>query len=102
VTAEEFMDLIDQMRLAVFEEAMLFELPAGSVDDPGGLNVVHGPWEPGDCSAVLTCWFDLGWVALYRPGASCGVGRPAGRAGVANGPWAAPGAGRARRKGAAF
>jgi len=67
VTAEEFMDLIDQMRLAVFEEAMLFELPAGSVDDPGGLNVVHGPWEPGDCSAVLTCWFDLGWVALYRP-----------------------------------
>jgi hypothetical protein len=33
VTAEEFMDLIDQMRLAVIEEAMLFQLPAGSIDD---------------------------------------------------------------------
>jgi hypothetical protein len=67
VTAEEFMDLIDQMRLAAFEEAMLSELPAGAIDDPGGLNVVHGPWEPGHCSTVLMCWFNLGWVALYLP-----------------------------------
>jgi hypothetical protein len=67
VTAEEFMDLIDQMRLAAFEEAMLSELPAGAIDDPGGLNVVHGPWELAHCSAVLMCWFNLGWVALYLP-----------------------------------
>jgi hypothetical protein len=67
VTAEEFMDLIDQMRLAVFEEAMLFELPAGSIDDPGGLNVIHGPWATEHCSTVLMCWLNLGWVALYRP-----------------------------------
>jgi hypothetical protein len=45
VTAEEFMDLIDQMRLAAFEEATLSELPAAVIDDPGGLNVVHGPWN---------------------------------------------------------
>ncbi len=68
VTAEEFMDLIDQMRLAAFEEAMLSELPAGAIDDPGGLNVVHGPWAPDHCSTVLMCWFNLGWVALYLPG----------------------------------
>ena len=65
MTAEEFMDLIDQMRLAVFEEAMLFELPAGSIDDPAGS--VHGPWAAEHCSTVLMCWLNDGWVALYRP-----------------------------------
>lgn len=40
------MDLIDQIRLAVFEDAMLFELSAGWIGDPGGLNVVQVPGHP--------------------------------------------------------
>jgi len=35
-------------------------------------------------------------------GRSCAVGCPAGRVGIPDEPWAAPDAGRARRKGAAF
>jgi len=67
MTGDEFMDLIDQMRLAVLEEAPLLQLPRGSTDDPSGRHVVHGPFEPNDCSTVLLIWFDLGWIELYLP-----------------------------------
>jgi hypothetical protein len=28
--------------------------------------VVHGPWLPADCAAVLGRWLERGWLALYR------------------------------------
>jgi hypothetical protein len=45
MTGDEFMDLIDQMRLAVLEQAPLLQLPRGSTDDPGGRHVDHC-WRP--------------------------------------------------------
>lgn len=52
------------MYVAVAEGCALWELPGGSKDmEPDG-PVVHGPWEPDQCSAVITRWLDNGWVEL--------------------------------------
>lgn len=77
MTGDEFMDLINEMHVAVLEEAHLFELPLGAIDDPSRSHVVHGPWAAKDCSTVLIQWFDCDWVALYLPGLPGSWGLPA-------------------------
>jgi hypothetical protein len=63
----ERIDFFSQMEITCSEEAPLWEVPRGSTDLVGYESVVHGPWFPDDCARVLTRWFDLGLVGLYRP-----------------------------------
>lgn len=62
---EHSSDFINEMYVAVPEGCTLWELAAGATDmEPDG-RVVHGPWEPHQCSAVITRWLDNGWVELH-------------------------------------
>jgi hypothetical protein len=67
VKPDEWMNLIYEIRAAVFEQAFLFEVPLGSTEIQDGREVRYGPWDPEACSTVLTIWFDLGWVGVYMP-----------------------------------
>ena len=60
-------DFENEMYVAVVEEAPLWELPLGTTDlEPNG-PVVHGPWAPSECAALITRWVERGWVELYLP-----------------------------------
>lgn len=61
-------DFAEQMYTAVVEESPLWELPRGVTDLLPGGAVTHGPWDPAECGAAITCWLDRGWVELYSPG----------------------------------
>ena len=56
-------EFVEQMYLAVVEEAWLWEVPLGVSDGRGGHE--HGPWNPDECSRQLVAWFDAGLVQLY-------------------------------------
>ncbi len=67
MTDDEFADFTDQMRLLVFEESYLWELPMGSRDLVGDDEwLYHGAWRQEDCSAAVHVWFDAGLVSLLR------------------------------------
>jgi hypothetical protein len=54
------------MLYAVMEEVSLFEVPLGSTDWlPSGV-VIHGPYAPVDCGAVLSLWSARGWLTLHE------------------------------------
>ena len=66
MTGEQFLAFVNEMYVAVAEEAYLWELPTGSCDMEGDGSVQHGPWRPEDCSAALLVWFDAGLLGLLR------------------------------------
>lgn len=67
MTPEDWMNLIQETRAAVFEQAFLFEVARGSREVRDSHEVRYGPWDPQASSTVLTIWFDLGWVGVYMP-----------------------------------
>ena len=67
MSADQFADFTEQMRLLVAEESHLWEFPAGSRDLVGDDQWLHhGPWRQEDCSAAVHLWFDAGLVFLLR------------------------------------
>ncbi|MEV4705856.1 hypothetical protein [Actinoplanes sp. NPDC049316] len=62
---DDLSDFLRQMELAALEEASLYQVPAGSVDDPTGSPRHHGPWPGSTCAAVLRLWYRAGWIGLY-------------------------------------
>lgn len=62
---DDLTDFLWQMKLVVLEEAPLYEIPQGSIDNPGPYAVRHGPWPASTCAAVLKLWYAAGWIGLY-------------------------------------
>ncbi|MEV6846333.1 hypothetical protein [Actinoplanes sp. NPDC051411] len=62
---DDLTDFLWQMEIGVLEEAPLYEIPQGSIDDPGGSARRHGPWPASTCAAVLEPWYRAGWIGLY-------------------------------------
>jgi hypothetical protein len=62
---DDLTDFLWQMEILVLEEAPLYEIPRGSIDDPGGSAVRHGPWPASTCAAILKLWYQAGWIGLY-------------------------------------
>lgn len=60
MSEEDYEDFVSEMCWAVIEQGHLFGLAYGAID-PGK---VHGPWDPHDCSLILTDWLDTGWLHL--------------------------------------
>jgi hypothetical protein len=52
------------MHGCTYEEAMLHELTWPVVYGTSDAAIVHGPWTPEECRAVLSSWFDEGWIEL--------------------------------------
>lgn len=65
-------DFISEMYALVREEGFLYEAPLGATDRLPSGDVVHGPWEPGDCAKVLARWHAEGLIGLWvlRPAES--------------------------------
>lgn len=66
----ERLDFLAQVALSCDEEAPLRDVPLGSTDLVPGAPVRHGPWSPDDCAEVLKAWFSVGFIGLFRRGAS--------------------------------
>jgi hypothetical protein len=66
VSDEERAGLSNGMVAAVYEEAFLFELALGAVEDHGGLKVVHALAPLRIARAIRVC-FELGWLRLLLP-----------------------------------
>jgi hypothetical protein len=66
MTDDEYRDFLSEMHAAVYEESQLYEVARGVTDLVPGESVVHGPWQPEDCSRVLAGWYEMGWLNLYR------------------------------------
>ena len=62
---DDLTDFLWQMEILVLEETPLYEIPQGSIDDPGGSARRHGPWPASTCAAVLKLWYQAGWIGLY-------------------------------------
>lgn len=62
---DDLTDFLWQMELLVLEEAPLYEIPQGSIDDPAGAARRHGPWPASTCAAILKLWYQAGWIGLY-------------------------------------
>ncbi|MFF5075901.1 hypothetical protein ACFY36_02535 [Actinoplanes sp. NPDC000266] len=62
---DDLTDFLWQMEILVREEAPLYEIPRGSIDDPAGSARQHGPWPASACAAVLELWYRTGWIGLY-------------------------------------
>ncbi len=63
MTRREPSDLVRQMRALIAEEAFVWGLTEQVTDYlGGGREVVHGPWQEGDCRRVLLRWFDTGLI----------------------------------------
>ncbi|SNY46865.1 hypothetical protein [Paractinoplanes atraurantiacus] len=58
-------DFLSQMEILVLEEAPLYEIPQGSIDDPAGSARRHGPWPASTCAVILRLWYRAGWIGLY-------------------------------------
>ncbi|MDQ1540248.1 MAG: hypothetical protein QOH29_974 [Actinomycetota bacterium] len=67
MTPDSASDFASEMYVAVVEEAPLWELPGGTTDLLSDGPVVHGPWAPTECAALITRWVKRGWVELYLP-----------------------------------
>jgi hypothetical protein len=65
LAVDDLTDFLWQMEILVLEEAPLYEIPQGSIDDPTGSARRHGPWPVSTCAAVLKLWYQAGWIGLY-------------------------------------
>ncbi|WP_322921025.1 hypothetical protein [Nocardioides renjunii] len=62
---ERWLDLVSEMFTLVMEQAALGEVTRAVTDLLGdGREVVHGPWQPDECRAVLEPWHQAGWLDL--------------------------------------
>ena len=61
---DDLTDFLWQMEILVLEEAPLYEIPLGSIDDPTGSARRHGPWPASTCAAILKLWYRAGWIGL--------------------------------------
>lgn len=65
LSVDDLTDFLGQMEILVLEEAPLYEIPQGSIDDPAGSARHHGPWPGSTCAAILKLWYRAGWIGLY-------------------------------------
>jgi hypothetical protein len=47
-----------------YEQSMLHEITWPVVEGTSSAAIVHGPWTPDECQAVLSPWFHEGWIEL--------------------------------------
>jgi hypothetical protein len=60
-------DFVSELYLLVVETASLWEVPQGVTDfSSDGNHVVHGPWDPAECSRQLLAWLDAGLITLFN------------------------------------